>query len=608
MALKLGQMLIDNNLITVEQLNQAMNLQKKEGGRLGSNLAKLGYVSEDKLLMFLSKQLNTAAINLSEHKIDPAIIKLIPLEMAKKYVIMPISRIGATLTIAMADPSNMFAVDDVKFMTGYNVEVVLSTESGILKAISTNYKATGGEGLSQQTKAQSQTQAQAQMLQAKDYTLTEEDLKTDNLSFEEETTVNVEDFDKIVGSALDTVDVVEEMTDSEIVRDVEAPIVKLVNGVFVNAIKSGASDIHLEPYENSFRVRYRVDGVLYTVMNVPTKIKNALTSRIKIMAKLDIAERRLPQDGRIKLKLGKNKEVDFRVSVLPTLFGEKTVLRILDKGNLQVDLTKLGFEQGQLDNFMEAIEKPFGMVLVTGPTGSGKTTTLYSALAHLNKPDTNIMTAEDPVEFNFMGINQVPVREEIGLTFAAALRSFLRQDPDIIMVGEIRDFETAEIAVKAALTGHLVLSTLHTNDAPGTISRLLNMGIEPFLVSSAVILILAQRLARRICQQCKVEEELTVPALIKLGFPPEKAETVKCYTGKGCSACNNLGYKGRVALYEIMPIKEELRELILEGASTTEIKKAAIRLGTRSLRMSGLSKIEEGVTSVEEVLKVTFGD
>lgn len=608
MALKLGQMLIDNNLITAEQLNQAMNLQKKEGGRLGSNLAKLGYVPEDKLLMFLSKQLNTAAINLSEHKIDPAIIKLIPLEMAKKYVIMPISRIGATLTIAMADPSNIFAVDDVKFMTGYNVEVVLSTESGILKAISTYYKATGGEAISQASKAQAQTQAQAQMLQAKDYTLTDEDIKADNLSPEEEATVNVEDFDKIVGSALDTVDVVEEMSDSEIVRDVEAPIVKLVNGVFVNAIKSGASDIHLEPYENSFRVRYRVDGVLYTVMNVPTKIKNALTSRIKIMSKLDIAERRLPQDGRIKLNLGKNKQVDFRVSVLPTLFGEKTVLRILDKGNLQVDLTKLGFEQGQLDNFMEAIEKPFGMVLVTGPTGSGKTTTLYSALAHLNKPDTNIMTAEDPVEFNFMGINQVPVREEIGLTFAAALRSFLRQDPDIIMVGEIRDFETAEIAVKAALTGHLVLSTLHTNDAPGTISRLLNMGIEPFLVSSAVILILAQRLARRICQQCKEEEKLTVPALIKLGFPPEKAETVKCYTGKGCPACNNLGYKGRVALYEIMPIKEDIRELILEGASTSEIKKTAISLGTKSLRMSGLAKIEEGVTSVEEILKVTFGD
>lgn len=607
MALKLGQMLIDNSLITVEQLNQAMNLQKKEGGRLGSNLAKLGYVPEDKLLMFLSKQLNTAAINLSEHKIDPAIIKLIPLEMAKKYVIMPISRIGATLTIAMADPSNMFAVDDVKFMTGYNVEVVLSTESGILKAISSNYKA-AGEGISQVSKAQAQTQAQAQMLQAKDYTLTDEDIKPDNMSTEEEATVNVEDFDKIVGSALDTVDVVEEMSDSEIVRDVEAPIVKLVNGVFVNAIKSGASDIHLEPYENSFRVRYRVDGVLYTVMNVPTKIKNALTSRIKIMSKLDIAERRLPQDGRIKLNLGKNKQVDFRVSVLPTLFGEKTVLRILDKGNLQVDLTKLGFEQGQLDNFMEAIEKPFGMVLVTGPTGSGKTTTLYSALAHLNKPDTNIMTAEDPVEFNFMGINQVPVREEIGLTFAAALRSFLRQDPDIIMVGEIRDFETAEIAVKAALTGHLVLSTLHTNDAPGTISRLLNMGIEPFLVSSAVILILAQRLARRVCQQCKEEEKLTVPALIKLGFAPEKAETVKCYTGKGCTACNNLGYKGRVALYEIMPIKEEIRELILEGASTSEIKKKAISLGTKSLRMSGLSKIEEGVTSVEEILKVTFGD
>jgi type IV pilus assembly protein PilB len=447
-------------------------------------------------------------------------------------------------------------------------------------------------------------------IQAKDYTLGDEDMAEgfESTSFDEGPSVNVDEFDKIVGSALDNVDVLEEKDDAEVIKEVEAPIVKLVNGIFVNAIKSGASDIHVEPYENSLRVRYRVDGVMYTVMNLPTKIKAALTSRIKIMSKLDIAERRLPQDGRIKLKLGKKRDIDFRVSVLPCLFGEKTVLRLLDKGTLQVDLTKLGFEQAALDDFMEALNKPYGMLLVTGPTGSGKTTTLYSALNYLNKPDTNIMTAEDPVEFNFMGINQVQVKEEIGLTFAAALRSFLRQDPDIIMVGEIRDFETAEIGVKAALTGHLVLSTLHTNDAPGTISRLLNMGIEPFLVSSAVILILAQRLARRICQQCKEEEKIPPSALVKVGFSEEESKTVKCYKGKGCPTCNGTGYKGRVALYEVMPIRDELKELILEGASTAEIKKAAIRLGMKTLRMSGVTKAAEGVTTIEEVMRVTFGD
>jgi type IV pilus assembly protein PilB len=426
--------------------------------------------------------------------------------------------------------------------------------------------------------------------------------------FDDGPSVNVDEFDKIVGSALDNVDVLEEERDEGVIKDVEAPIIKLVNGILVNGIKSGASDIHVEPYENSLRVRYRVDGVMYTVMNLPTKIKAALTSRLKIMSKLDIAERRLPQDGRIKLKLGKKRDIDFRVSVLPTLFGEKTVLRILDKANLQVDLTKLGFEQSALDDFMEALNKPFGMILVTGPTGSGKTTTLYSALHYLNKPDTNIMTAEDPVEFNFMGINQVHVREDIGLTFASALRSFLRQDPDIIMVGEIRDFETAEIAVKAALTGHLVLSTLHTNDAPGTISRLLNMGIEPFLVSSAVVLIMAQRLARRICQQCKEVEKIPIAALVKLGFSDEEAAKLTCYKGKGCPTCNNTGYKGRVALYEVMPVKDELKELILEGASSAELKRAAIRLGMKSLRMSGLTKAAEGVTTIDEVLRVSFGD
>jgi type IV pilus assembly protein PilB len=603
MAAKLGQILITSNIISEEQLKQALNLQKKEGGRLGTNLAKLGYITEEKLVSFLSKQFGVPAINLTDYSIDPSVAKLVPLEMARKYFIMPITRVGATLTIAMADPSNVFAIDDVKFMTGYNVEVVVAAESAIMHAISNNYSR-GGDGTGASKKGSSQ------QIQLKDYTLSEEDMETRDSThtMDEGPSVDVGDFDQIVGSALDTVDVVEEKDDAEVVKEVEAPIVKLVNGIFVNAIKAGASDIHLEPYESSLRVRYRVDGVMYTVMTLPTKIKAALTSRVKIMSRLDIAERRLPQDGRIKLKLGKKREIDFRVSTLPTLFGEKTVLRILDKSNLQVDLTRLGFERKQLDDFMVAIEKPYGMVLVTGPTGSGKTTTLYSALNHLNKPGINIMTAEDPVEYNFMGINQVQVKEEIGLTFASSLRSFLRQDPDIIMVGEIRDFETAEIGVKAALTGHLVLSTLHTNDAPSTISRLLNMGIEPFLVSSSVILIVAQRLARKICQQCKEEEKFPPQALTKVGYSDEEVKTIKCYKGKGCATCNNSGYKGRIALYEVMPISDELRELVLEGASANEIKKTAARLGMNTLRRSGLNKVKEGTTSIEEVLRVTFGD
>lgn len=601
MAAKLGQILVNSNIISEEQLKQALNLQKKEGGRLGTNLIKLGFITEENLVTFLSKQYGVPSINLSDHKIDPSVIKLVPYEIARKYLIIPIARVGATLTIAMADPSNVFAIDDVKFMTGYNVEVVVSSESSIINAINTYYSK-GADSLTP-------TKGTSQMIQAKDYTLSEDEAESSTtITIDETPTVDVDEFDKIVGNALETIDVVEEREDSEVIKEVEAPIVKLVNGIFINAIKAGASDIHIEPYENSLRVRYRIDGVMHTTMTLPTKIKNALTSRIKIMSKLDIAERRLPQDGRIKLKLGRKREIDFRVSTLPTLFGEKTVLRILDKSNLQIDLTKLGFEKKQLNDFMDAIEKPYGMVLVTGPTGSGKTTTLYSALNHLNKPGINIMTAEDPVEYNFMGINQVQVREEIGLTFASALRSFLRQDPDIIMVGEIRDFETAEIAVKAALTGHLVLSTLHTNDAPSTVSRLLNMGIEPFLVSSSVILILAQRLSRRICTQCKEEDKLSPQALIKVGFSEEEAHSIKCYKGKGCAACNNTGYKGRIALYEVMPISDEIRELILEGASAKEIKKTAIRLGMKTLRMSGLTKVKEGITSIEEVLRVTFGD
>jgi len=601
MAAKLGQLLLSANLITKEQIEEALRLQKKEGGRLGSKLIKLGYITEDKLVEFLSRQYGVPSINLSEYKIDPAVVRLIPADMAMKYLVIPVARVGATLTVAMADPSNLFAIDDIKFMTGYHVEVAVATESSILEAIH-KYYGEKGELVKVSLKDT------ASVIQAKDFTIADIGEDEEDNIFEDTPTIDVEEFDKIVGSALDEIEAVEEKEEEEIVKEVEAPIVKLVNGILLNAIKQGASDIHIEPYETNFRVRYRIDGVLYNVMNLPIKIKSAITSRLKIMSKLDIAERRLPQDGRIKLKFGKKKEVDFRVSTLPCLFGEKTVLRILDKSNLQIDMTKLGFEKDQLKDFMEAIEKPYGMVLVTGPTGSGKTTTLYSALNHLNKPETNIMTAEDPVEYNFLGINQVQIKEDIGLTFASALRSFLRQDPDIIMVGEIRDFETAEIAIKAALTGHLVLSTLHTNDAPSTVTRLLNMGIEPFLVSSSVILVLAQRLARKICNNCKIEEKLSDKALLKIGFTEEEIKDVKCFKGKGCPECNNSGYKGRVALYEVMPIKDELKELILEGASAMELKKVAINLGMKTLRRSGLNKVKAGVTSIEEVLRVTFED
>ncbi|MFA5823195.1 MAG: type IV-A pilus assembly ATPase PilB [Thermodesulfovibrionales bacterium] len=603
MATRLGQLLTSSKMITEDQLNEAIGLQRREGGRLGTNLIKLGYITEEKLVSFLSKQWGVPAVTLSDYMVDSLVLKLIPYEIARKYLIVPLARVGATLTIAMADPSNVFVIDDVKFMTGFNVEVVVAGESSVINAINSYYKGKN-EAL-----VASKGPARKSELKAKDYTISEDEYKDGGQAtvFDESPLVDVEEFDKVVGEALDDVEVIEDK-DEEAVSEVERPIVKLVNGILINAVKEKASDIHVEPYENSFRIRQRVDGKMYTVMNLPVKIKSAVTSRLKIMAGLDIAERRLPQDGRIKLKMGKKREIDFRVSTVPCLFGERTVLRLLDKSNLQVDLTKLGFEEDVLKDFMIALDKPYGMILVTGPTGSGKTTTLYSALQYLNKIGVNISTAEDPVEYNFMGINQVHVREDIGLTFAAALRSFLRQDPDIIMVGEIRDFETAEISVKAALTGHLVLSTLHTNDAPSTISRLLNMGIEPFLVSASVILIVAQRLVRKVCTECKVEENVPIPALIQLGFSEEEAPSVKAYKGKGCSVCNGSGYKGRVALYEVMPLKEELKEMILEGASADEIKKTSVRIGMKTLRASGLVKIKDGVTTIEEVLKITFGD
>jgi type IV pilus assembly protein PilB len=566
MAGRLGQLLVSAEMITDDQLKRALSVQQKDGGRLGSNLVKLGFIAEDKLISFLSKQYGIPSVNLQELDIDQSLCKLIPSDVVQKYQIMPINRTGATITIAMVDPSNVFALDDVKFMTGYNVEPVVASEAAIKAAVNKYYDT-------------------AEALHDVMATLKEGDENVD-LIMDEEEDVNLGDLKQAVE---------------------DAPVVKLVNLILTDAISKGASDIHIEPYEKSFRVRYRIDGVLYETMQPPMRLRAALTSRLKIMSELDISERRLPQDGRIKLKM-KGKEVDLRVSSLPTLFGEKIVMRILDKGNLQLDLAKLGFEEKAGEDFFKAINSPYGMVLVTGPTGSGKSTTLYSALSNVNKVDVNIMTAEDPVEYNLMGINQVQMKDEIGLNFAATLRSFLRQDPDVIMVGEIRDYETAEIAVKAALTGHLVLSTLHTNDAPSTINRLLNMGIEPFLVASSTVLILAQRLCRRVCQHCKEPEKVPVQALIDVGFTEEEAKEVVPYKGRGCDLCGGTGYKGRVALYEVMPISAGIKELILEGATATEIKKCMLNDGCKSLRKSGLTKIAQGVSSIEEVLRVTFGD
>jgi type IV pilus assembly protein PilB len=594
---KLGRLLVAAQLVSEEQLQRGIIAQKKSGGRLGSILVRMGFLEEGKLLAFLSQQFGIPAVDLSQITVDPGLLKLIPGETIKKYRVLPLKRAGSVVTLAMADPSDVFALDDIKFLTGYTIDPVVASESAIVAALQAAYGQTADPAKPER----------AMMLDAKDYTV--DDLAGDDTAGTDEgPTVDVEDFDHIVGDALDNVDVVEEQKDETGDTNIEAPIIKLVNGLLINAIKVGASDIHMEPFETVFRVRFRVDGALKTVMNLPLKIRNAAISRVKIMSKLDIAERRLPQDGRIKLKLGKKRDVDFRVSVLPCLFGEKVVMRILDKSNLSLDLTKMGFESAALDDFMKAINSPYGMVLVTGPTGSGKSTTLYSALQQINQPDINIMTAEDPVEYNLMGINQVQMKDDIGLNFAAALRSFLRQDPDVVMVGEIRDYETAEIAVKAALTGHLVLSTLHTNDAPSTINRLLNMGIEPFMVASSVVLILAQRLVRRICVQCKEEVKIPEPTLVSAGFAPSEVGSLKCFHGKGCPTCSSNGYKGRVALYEVMPVGEGIRELILQGGTADEIKRKAIELGMRTLRVSGLQKVRDGLTTVEEVVGATFAD
>jgi len=598
MSAKLGEILVRENLISPQHLREALDYQREHGGRLGFNLVKLGLISDDMITAVLSRQYGIPSVNLDLFKIDPNVLSLIPQEVAQKHSVLPLSRVGATLTLAMVDPTNVFAMDDVKFMTGLNVEPVVVAEGSVQQAIAMYYGSTREIELAI-PKEEIVKEKNGSNGSNGSGAITKDDLVSlDSIDFDHGHTEDVE-----------VVEDNEEIDLSTLSRMSEdAPVVRLVNVLLVDSLRRGASDIHVEPYEKELRIRFRIDGVLYDVMHPPLKLRDALISRIKIMSKLDISEKRLPQDGRIKIKVkvdSRSRELDFRVSTLPTLFGEKVVLRLLDKQNLMLDMTKLGFEPESLVKFKRNISKPYGMVLVTGPTGSGKTNTLYSALQSLNTVDTNIMTAEDPVEFNLPGINQVQMKEQIGLNFAAALRSFLRQDPNIVLVGEIRDFETAEIAIKAALTGHLVLSTLHTNDAPSTISRLMNMGIEPFLVATSVNLIQAQRLIRRICKDCKQEHQTPAEALIEVGFSTEEAKTIKTFKGKGCATCNNTGYKGRIGLYEVMEITDEIRELILIGASALELRKKAIEDGMITLRESGLYKIRLGVTSPEEVVRET---
>ncbi|XXY50594.1 type IV-A pilus assembly ATPase PilB [Sorangium sp. So ce269] len=561
---RLGELLVREKLISLQQLRQAQEEQRKTGQNLGYALAKLGYISDGEITSFLSTQYRVPAVALDEYEIDAEVSRLVSREVCEKHKIIPISRSGTALVVAMADPTNLHAIDDIKFLTGFNVEPVVASETGITEAIERAYNV------------------------GPSYDEVLSEFGEEEVGFQVEADdVNVLELEKAAEGA---------------------PVVRLVNAILLNAIKKGASDIHVEPYEKKLRVRYRVDGVLMEEMQPPIKLKNAIASRLKIMSSLDIAERRLPQDGRIKLKMGRGREMDFRVSVLPTIWGEKIVLRLLDKSNLQLDMAKLGFDPKPLADFKWAIGQPWGMVLVTGPTGSGKTTTLYSALSELNQTGSNISTAEDPVEYNLHGINQVQMHDEIGLNFAMSLRSFLRQDPDIIMVGEIRDFETAEIAVKAALTGHLVLSTLHTNDAPATISRLLNMGVEPFLITASVNLVLAQRLARKVCSDCRVPMRVEPRVLLDFGFTEQQAARAELVKGAGCKTCNGSGYKGRVALYEVMRFTDSLKEMVLQGASTAELKAAAIKGGMLTLRMSGIEKVLAGVTTTEEVGRVTMGD
>ena len=574
MPSRLDEILVTTNIVPQDQLQRALEHQRVHGGRLGSALVALGFMSEDQVTAALAGGYGVPVVQLAQKVVDPAVVRLVSVDAARKHKVMPVQRIGATLKLAVTDPSDMVALDDIRFMTGLNVEPVLASEAAILEAIERHY------GTAEEDERKKQLE--------------------DLVSFIDEDQAESVELEELDDGTLNLA-ALERAAE-------EAPVIRLVNYILTDAVRRAASDVHMEPYERDYRVRFRVDGILQEVMKPPLKLRDAITSRIKIMAKLDIAEKRLPQDGRIMLKLqheGQKKQIDLRVSILPTLHGEKIVMRLLDKGNLRLDMTKLGFEAESLAKFQKAIFKPYGMVLVTGPTGSGKTNTLYSSISQLNKPETNILTAEDPVEFQLPGINQVQMKEQIGLNFAAALRSFLRQDPNIILVGEIRDFETAEIAIKAALTGHLVLSTLHTNDAPSTISRLMNMGIEPFLVATSVHLICAQRLVRRLCQECKVPENAGSKVLVDAGFTPEEARSVKVYTHKGCPACLERGFRGRLGLYEVLEINDEIREMILTGCSAVDLRRKAIEQGMITLRRSGLTKVKDGLTSIEEVVRET---
>ncbi|MFN7948242.1 MAG: type IV-A pilus assembly ATPase PilB [Blastocatellia bacterium] len=615
MSGKLGEILIRAQLITPQQLKDVLDYQRLNGGKLGNNLVRLGIVTDDQITAVLSRQYGVPAVDLARVELDQQVVRLVPREVAIKHSVLPVSRQEMTLRLAMSDPTNFYAMDDIKFITGFNIEPVVASEMSILRAIEQAYSGAKGVELAKAGGAEPAVLPSGRVAGIGSFIGGEETKFDDGpaaLTNDDLATPDFESAFSDLDRDSDSLELLEEQEEIDLNSlersSGEAPVVRLVNMILVESLRRGASDIHIEPYEKEFRVRFRIDGVLYNIMAPPLKMKDALTSRIKIMSKLDISEKRLPQDGRIKIKLkfeGRSRELDFRVSSLPTLFGEKVVLRLLDKEKLMLDMTKLGFETSSLERFKRNIAKPFGMVLVTGPTGSGKTNTLYSALQSLNQPDTNIMTAEDPVEFNLPGINQVQIKDQIGLNFAAALRSFLRQDPNIILVGEIRDFETAEIAIKAALTGHLVLSTLHTNDAPSTVSRLMNMGIEPFLVATSVNLIQAQRLIRRICKECKEEVHTPPQALIDLGFPSDDAHSLKTYKGRGCGVCNNTGYKGRVGLYEVMEVTDELKELILVGASALELRKKAIEEGMITLRASGLEKMRQGITTAEEVLRET---
>ena len=561
---RIGELLVRGGVVTREQLNEALEKEKSNGSHLVQELVRLGFTTEDQLTQFLAKQFGIEKVELANTEIADSVFNLVPPDLIQKHQLVPLKLVGSTLTVAMTDPTDLIAINEVKFITGYGVKVALASASEIKKLLEKRFG---------------------------------------SVSYDEV-------LKKFGGNEMEVIRDEEDINLQELQEATnEAPVVTLVNAVLADAAKRLASDIHIEPYEKVFRIRFRVDGVLQEIMTPPQRLKNAMISRLKVMANLDIAERRLTQDGRIKLKMGGGQELDIRVSDLPTLFGEKIVMRLLDKSNLQLDMAKLGFDPEALKDFKEAIYKPYGMILITGPTGSGKSTTLYSALSELNKPDVNICTAEDPVEYNLMGINQVQVRDEIGLNFASCLRSFLRQDPDIIMVGEMRDLETAQIGVKAALTGHLVLSTLHTNDAPSTVDRLINMGLEPFLLTSSINLIVAQRLVRKICVGCKAPVEVSHEALINIGVDPaEVSMGFPTFRGQGCPNCNQTGYKGRIALYEVMVMHEGLKEAILRGASAADLKSEAVKMGMSTLRMSSIKKVREGLTTVEETVRVTDSD